>query len=358
MPERNLNNDITKSLIEYMPRDTALKAKVILEFCGVNSVDKLRNVDLGTIRSQMPDNIYLGLLKFKSTNLSLPAKIGIEKTLIVAPVSNTLPRVSRKISRKHNQSVVGNVEENENKVNENGENKAYFLRMNTFFPLSEIPGIQETSLLSSSILSFPFLEWKLAKNTGFGDIGVFEEEVKVELPKHVIDELKKKTSRETISEGSLPQVEYFHYGIRNGLEKIPVVLHYLNSKNYSERVREIFENSLKVMKRNDSKVVKLDGGENYRAFIDKCVVDLSFADKKPYSKLTLDVFGRSRANPKLVVSYLAVKSNLDNLLKDNSYQPVIISELSRVGFAYDFDIKNVNPKDFRRTDKLPRNIIF
>ena len=112
------------------------------------------------------------------------------------------------------------------------------------------------------------------------------------------------------------------------------------------------------MKENSDKTRKLGSGENYRFFVDREVIDFSFSRMGKYPRITLDVFAKVSDSYDRLSIHASVKSAFERFLASNPYKEAIRVAFSREGFGYDINLGRINPKDFRTTDNLPKNVIF
>ena len=250
------------------------------------------------------------------------------------------------------------------KTTTNGENIFHFLRMSQYIESPQLPGIPLSGLLNGSFLIGPSLVRQKVDNKQFNlnkGIGIKEEYVQMEVPGSLANLIKvqiqcRKQGSSSIED--LPKVEYYYFGIRSGLENFPIALQDLKSKLYENTLKEIFRSRLQKFRKESEGFVKLPDERSYRATFRDCLVDLSFYSDGPYPRLSLDIFSRSTENLQDVPASLGIKRDLKELLLNNRYESVIMVDFSRSGFGHDVDFANLNPKDFRTTDKLTRNIVF
>lgn len=258
--------------------------------------------------------------------------------------------------------------------NGSGNSPLYFLRINKFVDLPEMPGIARSSRLVGSFLGNPSLKPCRAdiNSLRYGkDDVIGEEAISVELPQEKVDRVTdrfkkafgKSKYRHNKDEGVvdndiLTKLEYGYLGVRSGLDSVDALRDYLRSRRYLDGIEAIWNDSLKMMKKGTDRNVKLSDEQDYRFFTKNKVIDLSLSREGKYPRITLDVFGRVSSIYDRLSAYLMVQKAFERLLAGNPYKEAIRVAFSREGFGYDLNFEKINPKQFRTTDKLPKKVIF
>lgn len=259
----------------------------------------------------------------------------------------------------------------ESKDARNG-NHLYFLRMNKYESLPQMQGIDTKTKLAGSFLGNPSLNPLSPTGSSIlnhdGD-WIGEEAIEIAFPKRIVQRIARQfdedfgdskyryhKDRGIVSANLLTPLEYHYLGIRSKLDKIPVLKSYLQSRRYRDGIREIWYESLAVMEEKNKRSIKLGSDKHRRFFVDGEVMDFSLLTTEKYPRITLDVFGKISDAYDRFDNYLFVKQALERFLAGNPYKEAIRVAFSREGFGHKINIGKINPKQFRTTDNLPKNI--